>query len=160
MNMIRIIPQNAVAFGIRGPTKKAVEDAFGQSALTTLASNSVSGMICITSVYPLDLVRGRITTSPGVYKGIFDATKKIIGAEGVGALFKGIRYDNLVASLLDCVALAPVPRTNIHSKPTHPSPSRSDFVFGSLPQPREHLGDSVLRSHLRSLHSSQANVRR
>ncbi|GMH70693.1 hypothetical protein TrLO_g13248 [Triparma laevis f. longispina] len=97
VNMIRIIPQNAVAFGIRGPTKKAIEDAFGQSALTTLASNSVSGMICITSVYPLDLVRGRITTSPGVYKGIFDATKKIIGAEGAGALFKGISHANIWA---------------------------------------------------------------
>ncbi|GMI01172.1 hypothetical protein TrST_g826 [Triparma strigata] len=97
VNMIRIIPQNAVAFGIRGPVKKLIEDAFGQSAVTTLASNSLSGMICISSVYPLDLVRGRITTSPGVYKGIFDATKKISATEGVGALFKGISHANVWA---------------------------------------------------------------
>ena len=97
VNMVRIIPQNAVAFGIRAPTKQLIEDTFGKGPLQTLAGNSASGMICISAVYPLDLVRGRITTSPGVYSGIGDAMSKIAAAEGVGALFKGISHANVWA---------------------------------------------------------------
>ncbi|GMH46274.1 hypothetical protein TrRE_jg9591 [Triparma retinervis] len=54
-------------------------------------------MVCISSVYPLDLARGRITTSPGVYKGLGDALVRISKDEGVGALYKGISHANIWA---------------------------------------------------------------
>jgi hypothetical protein len=54
-------------------------------------------MVCISSVYPLDLARGRITTSPGVYKGLGDALVRISKEEGVGALYKGISHANIWA---------------------------------------------------------------
>eukprot|EP00520_Triparma_pacifica_P006964 CAMPEP_0118640684 /NCGR_PEP_ID=MMETSP0785-20121206/4883_1 /TAXON_ID=91992 /ORGANISM="Bolidomonas pacifica, Strain CCMP 1866" /LENGTH=444 /DNA_ID=CAMNT_0006532085 /DNA_START=10 /DNA_END=1341 /DNA_ORIENTATION=+ len=97
VNMVRILPQNAVAFGAKGPIKKAIEEQFGKGVLPTIAGSSLAGMVCISSVYPLDLARGRITTSPGVYSGLGDALMKISSQEGVGALFKGISHANIWA---------------------------------------------------------------
>jgi len=97
VNMVRILPQNAVAFGAKGPIKQTIEEQFGKGVLTTIVGSSLAGMVCISSVYPLDLARGRITTSPGVYSGLGDALYKIASLEGVGSLYKGITHANIWA---------------------------------------------------------------
>jgi len=71
-----------------------VENQFGKGLPQTIASSSLSGCVCISSVYPLDLIRGRITTSPGAYNGVVDAFKKIVSVEGTNALFKGLAHAN------------------------------------------------------------------
>ena len=94
VNMVRIIPQNAVAFSCKVKIKDAINSAFGTGPIQTISSSSLSGMICITAVYPLDLVRGRLTTSPGAYTGLLDAIKKITSSEGLAALYKGCSHAN------------------------------------------------------------------
>lgn len=47
-------------------------------------------MTCMTAIYPLDLVRGRQTTTPGLYKGLADGLTTIFKKEGPLALYKGL----------------------------------------------------------------------
>ena len=56
-----------------------------QKALQTLAASMASGIVCQTGVYPLDTIRTRMTTTPGLYTGVIDGWKKITAAEGADA---------------------------------------------------------------------------
>ena len=95
--MVRIFPQNAIAFMCYEGISREVEENRGKGVGKKMLASSLSGCICLSAVYPLDLIRGRITTSPGVYRGVGDALGKIIEVEGTQALFKGISHANLWA---------------------------------------------------------------
>eukprot|EP00948_MAST-09A_sp_MAST-9A-sp1_P000480 g480.t1 len=60
---------------------------------------SASGVTSVIVTYPLDLVRGRLTTQGAVsstqYKGIFDCFYQILRKDGIPGLYKGMR-PNLV----------------------------------------------------------------
>ena len=71
INMIRIIPQGAVAFVAKDFYKEKLGGE-NPSSLALAAASMASGMTCMTAIYPLDLVRGRVTTTPGAYRGMFD----------------------------------------------------------------------------------------
>jgi len=99
LNVGRILPQQAMAFFAKdyfkelyagGPDKKP-------TALQTLAASMSSGIICQTGVYPIDLVRTRMMTSPGVYTSIWDCCMSTIRNEGPMAMFKGLLPANMFA---------------------------------------------------------------
>jgi len=52
--------------------------------------SAITGSIfCCYTGQPLDTIKVRMQTSPTVYTGILQATKKSVGEEGVAALWKG-----------------------------------------------------------------------
>ena len=55
-----------------------------------MLSGMAAGCVSASVIYPLDVVRLRLTTTPGVYKGLLDGLKTIVQREGAQALFKGL----------------------------------------------------------------------
>ena len=62
-----------------------------------MLSGMAAGCVSASAIYPLDVVRLRMTTTPGLYKGVIDGFKTIAAKEGPAALFRGIAYANLWA---------------------------------------------------------------
>ena len=62
-----------------------------------MLSGMAAGCVSASAIYPLDVVRLRLTTTPGLYKGVLDGFRTIAAKEGTAALFKGIAYANLWA---------------------------------------------------------------
>lgn len=89
INVIRIVPQGAVAFYAKDWWKQQIGGSRPTTAQLALAT-CLSGMTCMTAIYPLDLVRGRLTTTPGLYKGLADGLVTITKEEGARALYKGL----------------------------------------------------------------------
>lgn len=44
---------------------------------------------CMTAVHPLDMVRGQMTTSPGIYTNWYTGLKTIYQRDGIKGLYKG-----------------------------------------------------------------------
>ena len=59
VNMVRIIPQNAVAFYCKDYYKKLI-GGDKPTALQLMAASCLSGCTCITAIYPLDIAVGFI----------------------------------------------------------------------------------------------------
>jgi len=99
-NCIRIIPNSAVKFFCYERITDAIfqfrrtlDPECEMNVFNRLAGGAGAGIIAMTSVYPLDMVRGRLTVQAGTvhqYNGMVDATRKIIQHEGVGSLYKGL----------------------------------------------------------------------
>eukprot|EP00622_Pseudochattonella_farcimen_P000814 FR735383.1.p1 GENE.FR735383.1~~FR735383.1.p1 ORF type:complete len:353 (+),score=67.37 FR735383.1:80-1060(+) len=96
-NMIRIIPQNALMFLAKPAIQKSIKPAVPDPALGSLLSGMASGCVSSTAIYPLDYVRLRLTTTPGVYKGLYDGLYRIAVDEGPLALMRGVQYANIWA---------------------------------------------------------------
>lgn len=103
INIYRIAPQSAVGFFCKDYYKVLFGNTFlgyyGKPSILSLAvSSACSGITMMTLTYPLDLVRTRITTTPGVYKGLIHGCQKISAEEGLYALFcKGLLAANMFA---------------------------------------------------------------
>lgn len=73
----------------RAPGGKATLNPFER-----LMCGGIGGMCSVVVSYPLDFVRGRLTTQGAgtrrQYKGIVDAVRSIAKEEGVGTLYKGV----------------------------------------------------------------------
>ena len=99
-NCIRIIPNSAVKFFCYERItdaifqfRRSIDPECEMNVFNRLAGGAGAGIIAMTSVYPLDMVRGRLTVQAGTvhqYRGMMDATRKIIQHEGVGSLYKGL----------------------------------------------------------------------
>lgn len=99
-NCIRIVPNSAVKFFCYERITDAIfqfrrtlDPECEMNVFNRLAGGAGAGIIAMTSVYPLDMVRGRLTVQAGTvhqYNGMMDATRKIIQHEGVGSLYKGL----------------------------------------------------------------------
>jgi len=98
LNVGRIAPQMGIAFFAKDYFKVLYAGEGNKpSPLQTLAASMSSGICCQTGVYPIDLIRTRMMTSPGAYDGMVDCFKKTIGNEGPAALYKGLLPANLFA---------------------------------------------------------------
>lgn len=98
LNVGRIAPQMGIAFYAKDFFKVAYAGEGNKpTALQTLAASMSSGIVCQTGVYPIDLIRTRIMTSPGTYAGIMDCLKTTVKEEGVTALYKGLLPANMFA---------------------------------------------------------------
>eukprot|EP00940_MAST-03C_sp_MAST-3C-sp2_P002145 g2145.t1 len=106
INVMRIAPQGAIAFYAKAFFKKKLAGEGNKPSKGDIAiSSMLSGICCQTLVYPLDIIRTRLTTNPGIYvgsrwdlyTGVGDGFSKIIRQEGVRALFKGLYPANCFA---------------------------------------------------------------
>ena len=100
---IRLFPYNAIQFAAFNSLKIMFTDSkTGKlSAKWAAFSGSAGGIIATVSVYPLDMVKTRLTIQSKVnpkYNGIIDAFKKIYAEEGFLAFYKG-----LTASILGVI---------------------------------------------------------
>jgi len=99
-NCIRIVPNSAVKFFCYERItdaifqfRRSLDPECEMNVFNRLAGGAGAGIIAMTSVYPLDMVRGRLTVQAGTvhqYNGMVDATRKIIQHEGAGSLYKGL----------------------------------------------------------------------
>lgn len=98
LNVGRIAPQMAIAFFAKDFFRSLYAgEGAKPTALQTLAASMSSGIVCQTSVYPIDLIRTRMMTSPGTYEGIADCFKRTVQEEGAAALYKGLLPANMFA---------------------------------------------------------------
>lgn len=98
LNVGRIAPQMAIAFFAKDFFKTLYAGEGNKpNALQTLAASMSSGIVCQTGVYPIDLIRTRMMTSPGTYAGIGDCFKSTVAKEGPAGLFKGLLPANMFA---------------------------------------------------------------
>ena len=106
INVMRIAPQGAIAFYAKAYFKKKLAGEGNKPSKGQVAiSSMLSGICCQTLVYPLDIIRTRLTTAPGLYKGswidlqtgVADGFRTIIREEGPRALFKGLYPANVFA---------------------------------------------------------------
>lgn len=90
-NVIRSAPQKALDFFAFDAFKGLLGGGDKVSTLQTFAAAGLAGGTSNLILYPLEVVRSRLTVdSKGIYKGTGDALKKIIRSEGVPALYKGV----------------------------------------------------------------------
>lgn len=99
LNIGRIAPQMAIAFYAKDYFKVLYAGGEGNkpTPLQTLAASMSSGICCQTGVYPIDLIRTRLMTSPGAYDGMLDCFKSTIKEEGLRGLYKGLLPANMFA---------------------------------------------------------------
>ena len=95
-----------------------------------MLSGMAAGCVSASAIYPLDVVRLRLTTTPGLYKGVLDGFRTIAAKEGTAALFKGIAYANLWAipytGALFATAVSSNPSTNSNKAPDRRKDGRTD----------------------------------
>jgi len=98
LNVGRIAPQMGIAFYAKDYFKALYAGPGNKpTPLQTLAASMSSGICCQTGVYPIDLIRTRLMTSPGAYTGMVDCFKSTIKDEGARALYKGLLPANMFA---------------------------------------------------------------
>ena len=94
-NMVAVMnqgPQSAIKFFCVDELTRQVHN-FTKKPITTAQRALIGGAAGIISQFisfPFDLIHTRITINPQAYKGIFQATGKIIKEEGFTALWSGI----------------------------------------------------------------------
>ena len=88
VNMIRIIPQNALMFFAKPFIQSSLKASIPDPMLAGLFSGMAAGCVSATAIYPLDLVRLRMTTTPGLYSNFFTGLASIAKQEGMAGLFK------------------------------------------------------------------------
>lgn len=98
LNCARIGPQMGVAFFAKDYFKGVFAgEGNTPTPLQTLGASMCSGITCQTSIYPIDLVRTRMMTSPGVYTGIVDCIQQTVAKEGFVGLYQGLLPANMFA---------------------------------------------------------------
>ena len=100
---LRLFPYSAINFAVFNEMKKALTDpeTGRMSNLNSLTAGAVAGCIATICVYPLDMVKTRLTVQvdgEAKYKGIIDAFRVIYKEEGFLAFYKG-----LTASILGVI---------------------------------------------------------
>lgn len=118
-NCARIIPNSAVKFFTYETLSRHISNHLLESTgsgemspLTRLAAGAGAGVLAMSSTYPLDMVRGRLTVQEGratQYRGIAHAATEIIKHEGPLALYK-VRLGALLRGHCHVTVPPPAPR--------------------------------------------------
>lgn len=92
-NVVRSAPQKAIDFFAFEAYKTFLRRNGSQSEnMQVVAAGAMAGATSTLLLYPLDVVRSRLTVQNGLqYKGILDALIKIPQNEGFFALYRGLR---------------------------------------------------------------------
>jgi len=105
--LLRDVPFSAIYFTTYGRLKKAVKDEKGHISTSNLFGCGVlAGALAASSVTPADVIKTRLQSGSGNYKGIVDCFSQIISNEGPKALFKGLVPRILIISPLFGITLA------------------------------------------------------
>ena len=86
-NVVRAAPQKAIDFFAFEAYKSALPVGGGWG---TVLAGALAGATSTVVLYPLDVVRSRLTTTER-YRGMLHAWRSIAEGEGAGALYKGLR---------------------------------------------------------------------
>lgn len=97
-NVLRIIPNYALKFSFNDTFKEAARRKGQKEELSfyqLMLAGSMAGLLQITTTYPMELIRTRLSLNDSMkqgerYTGIFDCLRKTVKAEGFFALYKGI----------------------------------------------------------------------
>lgn len=93
-NVIRIAPFSAIQFVSFDFYKSLIigDDPAHAGFVKTFGSGALTGMTAATICYPLDLVRSvlSVQTTNENYKGIADAMRSIVKADGILGLYRGL----------------------------------------------------------------------
>lgn len=92
---LRLFPYSAINFAAFNEMKKVMTnpETGRMSNLNSLIAGAVAGVIATVAVYPLDMVKTRLTVQvdgQNKYKGIIDAFRVIYKEEGFFAFYKGM----------------------------------------------------------------------
>jgi solute carrier family 25, member 43 len=92
---IRLFPYSAINFACFNELKNVWTnpETGKMSNFSSLAAGAISGCVATCIVYPLDMVKTRLTVQvngSNKYKGIIDAFKVIYKEEGILAFYKGL----------------------------------------------------------------------
>ncbi|XP_055847672.1 calcium-binding mitochondrial carrier protein Aralar1 isoform X2 [Episyrphus balteatus] len=92
--LLRDVPFSAIYFPTYAHTKALFADEDGYNhPLTLLAAGAIAGVPAASLVTPADVIKTRLQvvarTGQTTYKGVWDATKKIMAEEGPRAFWKG-----------------------------------------------------------------------
>ncbi|GJP31802.1 hypothetical protein CLOM_g15080 [Closterium sp. NIES-68] len=93
VNVVRSAPQKAIDFFAFEAFKQAIATVFptGPASLQVVASGALAGATSTLVLYPLDVVRSRLTVAArSQYTGIGNALTTIVKQEGVPALYRGL----------------------------------------------------------------------
>jgi len=91
-NVVRIFPYSAAQMAANDQYKRllAPADTPVLPIWQRLMAGAGAGMTATALTHPLDVVRLRLALAGGSYRGIWDALTKMVRAEGVTALYKGL----------------------------------------------------------------------
>lgn len=91
--LLRIIPYSAVKFAAFETLKPYFANSKGElSNIRRLVAGALAGITATIATYPLDVLRTRFAVQDAKnpkYTGVFQAFKRIIEEEGIGALYTG-----------------------------------------------------------------------
>ena len=84
-NCIRVVPKSGIQFMAFNWGKKYTESNF--------LAGAIAGVITATSVYPLEVIRTRLSVQKNnkKYNGIIDCSKKIYRIQGIKGFYRGLQ---------------------------------------------------------------------
>lgn len=84
-NCIRVVPKSGIQFMTFNGVKKYTESNF--------LAGAMAGIITATSVYPLEVIRTRLSVQKNnkKYNGIIDCSKKMYGSQGIKGFYRGLQ---------------------------------------------------------------------
>ncbi|XP_037621165.1 calcium-binding mitochondrial carrier protein SCaMC-1-B-like isoform X1 [Sebastes umbrosus] len=93
MNVLKIAPETAIKFTAYEQIKNVMRSSHETRNLRVherFVAGSLAGAIAQTAIYPLEVLKTRLTIrKTGQYSGIADCAKQILQKEGVTAFYKG-----------------------------------------------------------------------
>ncbi|XP_074519346.1 mitochondrial adenyl nucleotide antiporter SLC25A24 isoform X1 [Halichoeres trimaculatus] len=93
MNVLKIAPETAIKFTAYEQIKTVMRGSNESRTLRVherFVAGSLAGAIAQTAIYPLEVLKTRLTLrKTGQYSGIADCAKQILQREGVTAFYKG-----------------------------------------------------------------------
>ncbi|GJP42898.1 hypothetical protein CLOM_g2428 [Closterium sp. NIES-68] len=98
INVLRVAPSKAIEMFTYETVKRALTPTPGLPPplpfllplpISSIAGSS-AGIASTVLMYPLELVKTRLTVNPHLYRGFFHAFHRIAREEGVGALYRGL----------------------------------------------------------------------
>ncbi|CAI5458751.1 unnamed protein product [Closterium sp. Yama58-4] len=94
INVIRVAPGKAVELATYDTVKKLLTPADGGKPIIPIPPSSIAGsaagVAACCLMYPLELVKTRLTIQPGEYRSILHAFYRIITEEGAHELYRGL----------------------------------------------------------------------
>ena len=94
INCLRLAPNSGLAFFFKDYFKQRM-GGDKASPLGIASASAMSGIVCVAGTYPIDIVRARVTVSPGEYRmgisgGLVDGLTQMAKKEGILSWFNGV----------------------------------------------------------------------
>ena len=89
-NILKVMPENAIRMFSYDQAKKWIcRNSIAPTTVERLEAGFIAGFMSQFSVYPLEVIKTRLSLSKGEYNGIFNCGYKMIRQERIPSLYKG-----------------------------------------------------------------------